>query len=241
VIVKGEVHYTTNTLPDDSTEPMRVFWQDISATYTPDMPPITGPLHFKNPGNSPGWSFSGLTADDVSGILVGNDQANGWVNAYLPKSDGEIDILWQRDLRTSNHPSIVSDREMVYVTDYVDGHNHLVVLDLLSGEELLRIPTPATRASLSNIVHTTNNETFFTSYEPGEQTGFVLRLYVPEDGAEGTVYPYTGQTNINPQVFMIITLLNLIRSPQAILILVSGVVLLVVILGFVLIQKRRHK
>ena len=70
---------------------------------------------------------------------------------------------------------------MVYATDYRDGRNHLIVLDLTTGEELIRVPTPATRATISTIVVSTNNEVYFGSNEPGQDTGLYHRIFVRED------------------------------------------------------------
>jgi hypothetical protein len=45
-------------------------------------------------------------------------------------------------------------------TDDVDGSNHLVVLDILTGDELLRIPTPATRATIGTILLLSNGDVY---------------------------------------------------------------------------------
>jgi hypothetical protein len=68
---------------------------------------------------------------------------------------------------------------MVYFSDYVDGSNHLVVLDILTGDELLRIPTPATRASIGSILPQPNGDVYMASNEPGKPTGFLVRFSVP--------------------------------------------------------------
>jgi hypothetical protein len=93
--------------------------------------------------------------------------------------DNEIVRLWQVDLHTSASPVIVSDREMVYANDFVDGRDHLVVLDLTTGEEILRVPTPATRATISEIIVSSANEVYFGSNEPGQPIGLFHRIYVP--------------------------------------------------------------
>ena len=170
--------YTTNT-NFGATLPMRVFWQEVNATYSPDMPPLQGPLLFDDPENRAGWSFSGLDADEATGILLGEDQARGLVNAFMPKDDGTIEILWQRELRISSGSTLVSDRQMAYFTDFVDGSNHLVVLDLITGDELLRVPTPATRATIGAILATPDNDVYLASNEPGQSTGFLVRVYLP--------------------------------------------------------------
>ncbi len=178
VIMDGRVFYTTNT-SIRSTTPMRVFWQDVNATYASEMPPLGGPLLFEDPEGRTGFSFSGLSADTATGIVFANDQGRGLVNAFRPTDDGEIDILWQRELRVGSGNTSVSDRQMVYFTDYVDGSNHLVVLDVLTGDELLRIPTPATRATIGSILLMPNGDVYLASNEPGKPTGFLVRFSVP--------------------------------------------------------------
>ncbi len=176
VVFGDRVFYTTNTI-FQATLPMRVFWQDVNATYGPDTPPLTGPLMFDDPTNSAGWSFSGLASDEDNGVLLGNDQGRGLINAFTV-DDGGLDLLWQHEAAVSTAGGVVSDRQMVYVTDYVDGANHLVVLDLMTGEELLRIPTPATRATIGTILLTPDNEVFLSCNEPGQPTGFLVRVRV---------------------------------------------------------------
>ena len=177
VVLNGRVYYTTNT-SFDSTLPMRVFWQEQNATYTPDMPPLTGPLLFDDPAERAGWSFSGMYADESTGILFGQDQGRGLVNAFLPRDDGSIDILWQKQLRVSAGNTAVADRRMVYFTDFVNDSNNLVVLDLDTGDELLRLPTPAKRATIGSILLTRDGEVYLASNEPGEPTGLLIRFRV---------------------------------------------------------------
>lgn len=178
VIFNDRVFSTTNTNSQANT-PMRVFWQDVNATYSPENPPLEGPLLFEDPQSRVGYSFSGLVADEGTGILFAQDQARGLVNAFRPTDDGEIEILWQRELTTSLGSISVSDRQMIYFTDYVEGSNHLVVLDILTGDELLRIPTPATRASNGNIALQPNGDVYMVANEPGEPTGFLVRFSAP--------------------------------------------------------------
>ena len=176
VIVDGTVYYTTNTNTDAST-PMRVFWQDTEATYTPDMPPLTGPLLFDGVETS-GWSFTGIGGVDTSGVVFVTDQANGFLVAFRLTEEDEFERLWQREM-TTLQSRISSQNGTIYVTDYRDGVNNLVVLDVMTGEELLRIPTPATRASIGSIIFTENNDVYLAANEPGQSTGFLIRFYIP--------------------------------------------------------------
>ena len=157
---------------------MHIFWQEIDARYSLEAPPLTGPELFED-AKSGGWSFFHLSIDERTGIILGNDQGNGLLTAVRVVGDNAIERLWQANITTSARPVIVSDREMVYATDFVDGRDHLVVLDLQTGEELLRIPTPATRATIATIVVSTANEVYYGSNEPGQASGLFHRIYVP--------------------------------------------------------------
>ena len=176
VIVDGTIYYTTNTNTDAST-PMRVFWQDTEATYTPDMPPLEGPLLFEGVETS-GWSFTGIGGVDTSGVVFVTDQANGLLVAFRLTDDDEFERLWQREM-TTLQSTISSQYGTIYVTDFQDGVNHLVVLDVMTGEELLRIPTPATRASIGSIIFGENGDVYLAANEPGQPAGFLVRFYIP--------------------------------------------------------------
>ena len=68
---------------------------------------------------------------------------------------------------------------MVYTTDFVDGANHLVVLDLDTGDELLRLRTPSKRATIGSVLLTPDGEVYLASNEPGEPTGLLIKFRVP--------------------------------------------------------------
>lgn len=177
VIAQGRVHYTTNTT-FTATEPMRIFWQDAEASYSEADPPLTGPEMLEGVEGA-GWNFFHLSIDDLSGTIIGMDQGTGTMAALKVKDDGGLDHLWQKPLAVSARPAIVSDRQQVYATDLVDGRNHLVVLDLRTGDELCRVATPARRATISTIVVSAANEVYFASNEPGAETGLFHRFYLP--------------------------------------------------------------
>ena len=177
VLVDGRVFYTTNTAVT-ATNPMRIFWQDVETQYQPEQTPLTGPELFDGVEGA-GWSFFHVAVDEFTGIIIGGDQSNGLITAVRVVGDDQLERLWQVELTHSAQPMIVSDREMVYINDFVDGHDHLVVLDLTTGEELLRVPTPARRASITSIIASSANEVYFGSNEPGEPIGLFHRVYVP--------------------------------------------------------------
>jgi hypothetical protein len=177
VVVNGRVFYTTNTI-FSATGPMRIFWQNVESIYSNKSIPLTGPELFAG-SEEGGWSFFHLSIDEATGIIIGSDQGNGLLTALRVIGDNEIERLWQIELHTSARPVIVSDREMVYANDFVDGRDHLVVLDLKTGKEILRVPTPATRATIATIIVSAANEVYFGSNEPGKPTGLFHRIYVP--------------------------------------------------------------
>lgn len=156
---------------------MRIFWQETEADYTPNDPPLSGDELL--PGSDrPGWSFFHLSIDDISGTIVAPDQGARALVAVRILEDGTLEQLWKKPYTVSARPVIVSDRKQVYATDYANGRNHLVVLDLSTGEELCRVATPATRATVSTIVVSAANEVYFGSNEPGEKAGLFHRFYV---------------------------------------------------------------
>lgn len=179
VIVSGRAHYTTNTT-FNAPEAMMIFWQSVADVYASEDAPLRGEYLFEA-AREGGFSFFHLSIDEATGIIIGNDQGNGLLAAVRIAEDGSLERLWERAYRVSARPAIVSDRQMVYATDYRDGRNHLIVLDLTTGEELIRVPTPATRATISTIVVSTNNEVYFGSNEPGQDTGLYHRIFVRED------------------------------------------------------------
>lgn len=177
VVVDGRVYYTTNT-KTDATGPMRIFWQDRDAPYSVEGPPLSGEELI--PGSDvPGWSFFHLAIDEDSGIIVAVDQGSKALVAVRCLEDGSVSYLWKKAYAVSARPVIVSDRRQVYATDYRDGHNYLVMVDLITGEELLRVATPASRATVSTIVVSAADEVYFGSNEPGRPTGLFHRFFVP--------------------------------------------------------------
>jgi hypothetical protein len=178
VILDSTVYYTTNTNTNAST-PMYVFWQDTEAAHTPDMPPLTGSLLAEGVEDVPGWSFTGIGgADSLSGVLFATDQANGLLVAFRLTEDGKFERLWQREIATLQ-ATVSSGNGVIYVADLKDGVNNLLVLDVMTGEELLRIPTPAVRSSIGSIIFTENNDVYLAANEPGQPTGFLIRFYIP--------------------------------------------------------------
>lgn len=181
VLVGGRVYYTTNT-KFNAANPMRIFWQKAEAAYTRSDPPIAG-LELIPGSGKPGWSFFHLAIDESTGTIIAADQGAKAIVAVRINQAGSLDYLWRKAMAVSARPAIVSDRGYVYATDYVEGRNNLVVLDLSTGAEVCRVPTPATRATVSTIIASEANEVYFGSNEPGRKTGLFHRFYIPRENA----------------------------------------------------------
>lgn len=175
VVSDGRVYYMTNRAVTSET-PMRVFWQRVESRYTTEGDPLGGALVWADDGG-PGWNLFPPVIDPVSGIIITQDQAQGRISASRVSAASTFERLWTRELGVSARPAIVIDRELVYCTDFVDGVNHLVALDLTTGDELTRVPYPATRPTMGTIVPSTNGDVYLASNEPGQPTGQFHRFY----------------------------------------------------------------
>ncbi|NNC75524.1 MAG: hypothetical protein HKN93_08450 [Acidimicrobiia bacterium] len=177
IIVGGRVHYCTNTMEQTSEDPMRIFWQEVEANYSETDSPLLGQPMLEGI-DTPGWSFFSPAIDDLLGIIVGMDMGSRALVALRIRDDGSLQRLWQKNLAGGARPTIVGDRGYVYATDWVEGVDHLVLLDLETGTEILRVPTTATRPTVATIV-VLGDEVYYGSGEPGRPTGLFHRFYVP--------------------------------------------------------------
>lgn len=177
VVANGRVFYTTNTTPL-ATYAMKMFWQSVDEEYTEASPSLVGDYMFEDEVST-SWSFFHVAVDDAdTGTIVGIDQNNGTIGAWQVTPEGTMIGQWERDLMVSARPSIVADRRMVYCNDLHDGRDHLVVLDLDTGDELYRVETAATRPTISSIIVGMNEDVYYGSNEPGQAQGLFHRFYV---------------------------------------------------------------
>lgn len=133
-----------------------------------------------------GYDFWGVTVNDETGVIVGQDQANGKIAAYSIDVNEQLQYLWERDYGISGQPFIVGSSEMLYTNDFnsIEGVDYLVILDLFTGTELGRIPTPATRPSISQTRVGAYNDFYYCSNEPGQLLGYFHRVSL--DNTTGT-------------------------------------------------------
>ena len=76
------------------------------------------------------------------------DPINGHVAAHQLTESGQFEPRWERRYKASASPALVPDRGHLYIDDYRDGRDHLVVLELATGRELARVALPATEPTV---------------------------------------------------------------------------------------------
>ena len=196
VICGDQVFYTTNTLYSSNT-PMKIFWQSKIQNYS-SADTLHGSFLHSDTIN-PGWSFFHLSIDDtISNIIISNDQGRGRIAAGLLDTNNQYLLLWEKFITTSARPAIVADRRHVYVSDFVNGADHLVVLDLLTGQELARKSTLAVKPTIGTIIITPDDYVVYASNEYGNSLGWVNMFRVPQV-INGVAF--SGQANTDPVIY----------------------------------------
>lgn len=117
--------------------------------------------------------------------MVGQDQANGKISAYRINNTDELTYLWEREYAVSGSPFIVAttgSTGMVYTNHYdaVEETTYLIILDLITGNELGRVQTPATLPSISQTKVGAYNDFYYCSNESGQLLGYFHRVSLGE-------------------------------------------------------------
>ena len=152
-------HHETVVFPNNNTvllgvsAPLELFWQSITD-------PTAGVSRVNATStDAPGGSFPPPPADPfASSVVVAADAVNGRLAAWHIGDDGSLEQLWVTDqYAVSIGAAIVSDQNRLYTDDQecdADGTNctlFLVVVDLMTGEELTRIEVAGTQPSIGRI------------------------------------------------------------------------------------------
>jgi hypothetical protein len=89
--------------------------------------------------------------------------------------------VWEHDsYKVSASPAILPDRDLLYIDDYRDGKDHLVILRLSTGLELASIELAATLPTIGTIFPGMNNDVYILSSEAGGNDGVISRVYIRE-------------------------------------------------------------
>ncbi len=95
-------------------------------------------------------------------------------------ADGTLHLVWEHDgYKVSASPAIVVDRNQLYIDDYHEGHDWLVVLDLSTGRQLATIQLAAQLPTIGTIFPGMNDDVYVLSTEAGTTHGLLSRITVP--------------------------------------------------------------
>ena len=116
----------------------------------------------------------------ITQLLIYYDPINNLVSANRVSAEGGLEPVWERNgYKVSASPALVPDRDLLYIDNYQNGKDHLVVLKLSTGEELASVELSATLPTIGTIVPGMNNDVTITSSETGRPSGLITRIYVP--------------------------------------------------------------
>ena len=172
----GQVAFADNTAPG-ATTPLQLYTQPVDAGQL--LQTLSGVPAFTQ--NLPSFNFFMLAGDPFeSQILVYYDPINNLLAAHRLRANGNLEFLWERDTyKVSASPAIVPDRDLLYIDDYHDGNDHLVILKLSTGEELASVELAATLPTIGTIFPGMNNDVYLLSSEAGTKNGLISRVYLP--------------------------------------------------------------
>jgi hypothetical protein len=170
------VAFADNTAPG-ATTPLQLYTQPVDAGQLPQT--LSGVPAFTQ--NLPSFNFFMLAGDPFeSQILVYYDPINNLLAAHRLRANGNLEFLWERDTyKVSASPAIVPDRDLLYIDDYHDGNDHLVILKLSTGQELASVELAASLPTIGTIFPGMNNDVYLLSSEAGTKNGLISRVYLP--------------------------------------------------------------
>ena len=122
-----------------------------------------------------GYSFNKHLLDPTTGIIVLADQTNSWMGAYRHLEDEDrFETVWTKPYNSGILCSASAAQKQLYVSDFVDRRDNIVILDIETGEELRRIVTSSRVASLAGFSVGWNQDIFYNS------TKYSVRIYNDE-------------------------------------------------------------
>jgi len=117
--------------------------------------------------------------NDHHGMIVTFVPMNGLVAAYRLESNGDLSLVWEKELKLSASPAAVPSRDLLYVDDYSNGQDHFVVLRMSTGEELTRIALPANEPTMGIIFPGALDDVYLLSTQSGTKGGYFNRIHLP--------------------------------------------------------------
>lgn len=130
-----------------------------------------------------GGTFAGVSGDPFeTGVFIVQDSINGIVAGWQLDQDGNLDKRWEADryVMTAG-PAVSVARRHAYI-DHRECNRrqtrctyYLIVLDLLTGEEIARTELPATLPTMGHLF-VSRDAVFHIATEAGKDSGFVTRV-----------------------------------------------------------------
>ena len=177
----GQIAFADNTDPG-AINPINLFVQPVDVNDLPPMKSLTPTPAFND--RVAGYNFFMIAGDPFSTqILVYYDPINHLLAAHRVQHDGGLQMLWERDCYTASaSPALVPDRDLLYIDDWRDGHDHLVVLRLSTGTEVVSVPLQAKQPTIGTIFVGMNDDIFIVSSEASGTGGLISRVRCQSEG-----------------------------------------------------------
>lgn len=172
----GQVVFANNTAPGVTT-PISLFDQPVNVDDLPAA--LEGINAFDS--DLPGYNFFMVAGDPFeTQILFYYDPINNLIGAHTVLSDGTLQRLWEINdvYKVSASPAICPDRDLLYIDNYQNGTDSLVVLKLSTGEELATVPLDANLPTIGTIFLGMNEDVYILSSEAGSDNGLISRIFV---------------------------------------------------------------
>lgn len=173
----GQVVFADNTV-FGATTPIQLFTQPIKVE---DVPPgdLAGVDAFSTA--VPGANFMMVAGDPFeTQTVVYYDPNNSLLSAHTVLADGTLASMWSINgtYKVSASPAIVPDRDLLYIDNYQNGRDALVVLRLSTGAELASVPLDANLPTIGTIFLGMNDDVYIINSEAGSQDGLISRIFV---------------------------------------------------------------
>jgi hypothetical protein len=170
-----------NTVLINVTEPLEMLWQSTGDTG--------GGVSSVNATDTelPGGTFAPPPGDPfVNSIMVAADAVNGRLAAWRIDESGALENLWTTDeYAVSVGAAIVADQHRLYTDDREcneRGRNctlYLVVLDLVTAEEIARVEVAGSQASIGRIF-IGSDAVYYISTQGEGGNGFITKITAGE-------------------------------------------------------------
>ncbi len=171
----GQVAFANNTAPGAKT-PIQLYTQNVQ---TNNSGPLLAQPAFTQSQAS--FNFFMVAGDPFQRqLVVYYDPLHNLLSAHQVMADGTLPLVWEHDgYKVSASPAIVVDRNQLYIDDYHDGHDWLVVLELSTGKQLAAIQLTAQLPTIGTIFPGMDNDVYVLSTEAGTTHGLLSRITVP--------------------------------------------------------------